>query len=258
MLNNRFRSYAIIWLCLSSVLSAQDSNYDIFTLGFLYDDIKFDEVIIKGRELLQHAETYNKEQLGTIHSYMALAFYNLNMQDSSRAHFYTVLTLLPDYAPDPVKVSPKIVHFFDRIRTQFKSNQKAFTAVPYNRYIFVQDIRPSAGVYSLLLPGWGQYIKGQKEKAFWIAGVFSASLITTGLLYVYETQMKKNYENETDPTRINERYNAYNSADKMRRIFVYGTLAVWGYAIGDALWAPYHPLITVKNKKVALSLQWSF
>jgi len=258
---NKYRRTLLLCLALLGFaphVPAQDNQYDVFKLGFLYDDIKFDEVVTQAREMLAQPARYNREQLSAIHAYMALAFYNLGQQDSSRAHFYTVLTLTPDYAPDPVKVSPKIIRFFERIRDIFLQDQQKLAAVSYTRYVFVEDIRPRAGLQSFMLPGWGQYIKGQHDKAWWIGGVFSAGALSAGIAYLLEKNYREAYQQEIRPDLIQSRYDAYNSASKVRRVFIYSTLLVWAYAIGDAFWAPYQPSVYINQENMTLGLSWSF
>lgn len=240
------------------IAGAQTQDYDVFQLRFLYNEIKFEQVLSKGNLLLQNQRGISGEHLQQIHKYMALAHYNIGNQDSSRAHFYTLLSLNPEFELDPVQTSPKIVAFFQTIKSAFRSDQQQKTAVPYTEYIFLTDNRPQAGLRSLVLPGWGQYFKLQKKRGFILGSAFLISANAAGITYVLEKKRRDEYRAERNPDNIAAKYAAYNNMSKTRRLLQYAAAGIWATAILDALFTEYNPQLQVDEESIGLALQFRF
>ncbi len=247
-------------LFLQGQLSAQSKDYDIFQLRFLYNEVKFGEVIQLGRRLLENPRRLDQKDLEQIHQFLALSFYNTGLTDSSRSHFYSLLSINPAYEPDPVETSPKILEFFHRIKNSFGKEREKRTAIPYREYVFVEDIRPAAALRSLVLPGWGQWYKAQRSKAYLFGGAFLSATVSVGISYALERNLRQKYLDEKDPTRIGGRYDDYNSMSKTRRVMQYTALALWGASIADALFSAYDPLLQprVEPEYLGLSLRITF
>ncbi len=260
MLNKTALLFYVFTLLSLSSLSAQDRGYDIFQLGYLYDEVKFDQVIVSGRKLLKNPARLDKKELLYIHKYLALSFYNTGQRDSSRSHFYTLLTLDPGFEPDPVQTSPKILSFFQKIKNSFEQDLQAKTVIPYKDYVFVEDIRPAAGWRSLLLPGWGQMYKQQKSKAYLFGGAFVSASLITGIAYIFENDLRQKYLNEKNVDQVEARYTDYNTMSKTRRVMEYATLALWAASVADALFSAYDPMLQPQADKdyLGLSLQIRF
>ena len=240
MLNKYFWILLII-LFHSQLIAQQEKQYDIFQLRFLYNEVKFNDVIQNGRTLLSNPGKLSKDDLIEIHKYLALSFYNISQQDSSRSHFYSILSLNLKFEPDPVQTSPKILNFFKEIKEAFNRDIVKKTAVPFKQYVFVEDIRSQAAVRSLILPGWGQWHKKQETKAYIFGGAFLATTLTTIIAYQLEKELKDKYRNEINPAQVTKKYNDYNSMSKMRRFFMYSSGIVWGLSLADAIFSDYQP-----------------
>ncbi len=260
MLNRVLLFTLLSTLLIQHPLSAQSKDYDVFQLRFLYNEVKFDDVIQLGRQLLKNPQRLDQKDLEQIHKYLALSFFNTGLTDSSRSHFYTLLSVNPAYEPDPVQTSPKILEFFRRIKNSFEAEREKKTAIPYKEYVFVEDIRPAAALRSLLLPGWGQWYKKQPSKAYLFSGAFLSATVSVGVSYLLEQDLRQKYLDEKDPNRIDGRYNDYNSMSKVRRVMQYTALALWGASVADALFSSYDPLLQprVDPEYLGLSLRVRF
>ena len=237
---------------------AQTEDYDVFQLRYLYNEIKFAQVISKGNSLLKNRPGIPREHLQEIHKYLALAYYNTGHQDSSRAHFYTLLSLSPDFELDPVQTSPKILDFFQAIKSAFSSDQQQKTAVPYTEYVFLSDARPQAGLRSLVIPGWGQYFKSQKKRGLIFGSAFFGVAGATGVTYFLEKNRRTAYGAERNPQRVAAKYDAYNNMSKTRRLLQYTAAAIWTTALLDALFSKYNPNLQVDKESVGLAIQLRF
>jgi hypothetical protein len=248
----------LIFLNLSfSNLFAQTTEYEIFQLQFLYNDIKFEEVISLGQKLFKES-ALDKNNLIRVHKYVALSFYNIGKQDSSRSHFYSLLSINPDFDLDPVNTSPKILFFYNTIKENFLKNNANKIALPYKSYIFVEDTRPSAALRSLILPGWGQNYKGQQNKGYLFGGAFLGAALSTTISFIFEKDLKDKYLTEDSPLKIKSRYTDYNNMSKTRRISQYTAIGIWALSVADALFTDYTPEIEANENYLGLALEISF
>ncbi len=92
---------------------AQPDNYDLLQVKYLYDDLRFEEAIEAGQEILNRGNLLEeKEQLAFLHQYLAFSFYQIGQSDSSRSHFISLIIIEPKKELDPLHTSPKIIDFF--------------------------------------------------------------------------------------------------------------------------------------------------
>lgn len=257
---NRNISILCLYLIMFGLvnLSAQSRKYEVFQLHFLYDEIKFSEVIDQGNALLLNREILGKQDLVEIHKYMALSFFNLAQMDSSRAQFYALLSLIPNYKPDPIRTSPKIIQFFKKIKKDYTRISSKEKRLSFRQYIFVEDIRPQAALRSLTLPGWGQFYKKDRSKGYILGGAFWGSAAITAITYSLERHLRSKYLSETDVANISKRYDDYNTMSKTRRFMQYTALTTWAIAIADALFSEYNPPLEISPTKKGLTLSIAF
>jgi len=255
MLNKFSRlSCILIIFFYSGFLHAQSQDFSVFQLRFLYNEAKFNDVISQGQQLLKNPNELKSADLREIHKYLALAFYNIAQQDSSRFHFYSVLSLNAEFELDPVTTSPKILSFFSDLKSSFNTQKTDQNVVKYKEYIFVEDIRPKTALRSLVLPGWGQFYKEQDTKGYIFGGAFLTTSLSAGITYLMEKNLKDDYLNETNPAKIKNRYNDYNNMSKVRKTLQYTAIIIWLASVSDALFSEYVPQVEVANSEMGISL----
>ncbi len=242
---------------------AQSLPSRVENLQQLYRNLQFEAVIEEGRDLLAHAGELTPHQLATIHEQMALSFFSLGQLDSSRSHFLSLLSLFPDWTLDPIYVSPKIIDFFEQLKhqsVQQNPNAPAIAPTPYTRYVVVQDPRPAAAWRSLLLPGWGQWYKAQKKRAYWVGGTVLASAVSTVAAALLEQAAHEDYLAARDEQLIQERYDRYNFWFKTRRTLQTVTIIGWALNVADALWTPASlpPQVRLTANGAHIQLVWQF
>ncbi len=264
MFNNFWFFLLIVFtgMLLPSVASTQTTSERIATLQQQYRNLHFEAVIQEGRELLKQAKGLNPQQLATIHEQMALSFFSLGQLDSSRSHFLSLLSLFPEWQLDPIYVSPKIIDFFQQLKKTYtqQSVMPAPSAVPYTRYIIVEDRRPGAAWRSLLLPGWGQWYKSQKKRAYWVGGTVFLSAAGTLAAALLERNAHQIYLATQDEQLIAQRYDRYNFWFKTRYTMQTITLLGWALNVVDALWtpSPISQRIRLSAAGGQLKLVWQF
>ena len=220
-------------------LFAQQGTKQALNLKYLYQDLRYEQVIQQGQNLLETPQSLSPEPMEMIHQYMAFSFFNLGIQDSARAHFLSLLMLDKDFAVDPVTTSPKVLAFFNALKADYHSMVANETLIRVPHYIFQVDIRPSAAWRSALVPGWGQIYKGQDSRGYLMGGIFFTSLITTVISKIKTTDYRDHYLEATEPDEISELYSKYNNWNKVYTASVYATVSAWILSFADALWSDY-------------------
>ncbi len=246
MLNRIFFFTLIVLLINSAGLQAQSADNRPLKVKKLYDKLQFEEAVKSGRESLRRGRSYDGDGLALIHRYMAYSFFNLSERDSARAHFLTLLSINPQTELDIVRTSPKIIAFFEQVRKEYEQLKSENKIIAVKQYVFVDDKRPGAAWRSALFPGWGQYYKNQKTKAYWASGLFLGGVVLSVISYAQEGRYKDLYLKETDSDKITSVYNRYNMYSKARRFLSYTTAAVWLTSFADALWSAY-PGISIQS-----------
>ncbi len=237
-----------------STSPAQLTDNNAIQVKILYEALEFDKAISTGQELVKTNLEFNKDELSIIHQFVALSFYNMGKIDSARSHFLSLLSINPGFELDPIKVSPKIISFFNQLKEETQS-VPADNTIGYTKYVFMEDLRPGATLRSFILPGWGQLYKHQKRRGYIIGGAFVASLAATVVsLYLEKTNHDK-YLESTTPSTIEENYQTYNDWFKRRKLLTISTISIWAVAILDALWSPYpHGGISIDNNNLSFSV----
>ncbi|HHJ52765.1 MAG TPA: hypothetical protein ENJ89_06180 [Caldithrix abyssi] len=235
-------------LVLFSALHAQPQQNRASQVKQLYESLQFEQAIQLSQRLLRDDTITNPQDLITIHQYAGFSFFNLGRPDSAKKHFLTILSIDPEYEFNPVNTSPKIITFFKKIKEKYQINRDTDRQVAYVRYVFVRDLRPGATWRSALLPGWGQYFKGQKNKGKILSSSFAGGALLTITSYLLERNYHQKYRDATSQSEIQKNYDAYNRWYKARHYAMYFTAAVWTISVLDAIWAPY--------SSTALTLNW--
>lgn len=192
---------------------------------------------VTARELLRTVvaapERVTTHDLARAHLLLGVMDYSDNSIESASANFMSALQLDPAIRPDPQTVSPKIVEFFDGLRTRV--NPDGGTEI---RYVTLVDPRPAAAIRSMILPGWGQFHKGQRTKAVVLGSAWVAASGATAVAHGARRRARRAYVDEQDPARVVERYDTFNSRHKLRNTLAVTAAVVWVAAYIDALATP--------------------
>ncbi len=234
-------------------LKAQPLHSRALQVQQLYESLQFEKAIDLSRQLLRTPQKFTKDDLLLIHQYAAYSFFNLGKPDSARKHFATILAMDPNYQLDPVTTSPKIIRYFNDLKQALK-NRSVETRIAYTQYIFVKDPRPAAAWRSAVLPGWGQWYKGQKKKAMWVGTAFGLNATFTVVAALLEKHYHQKYLDSNRPAAISKNYDTYNFWYKARKASLASLGVVWLVSFADALWAPYAP--TTTSPRPIISIEW--
>ncbi len=229
-------------IILGGPIQAQPNSTSLLKQS--YEALQFEKTIALGQQLLRQQQTFTPQTLIEIHKYMGFAYFNLGKLDSASVQFLTILELDPQYEFDPITTSPKIISFYHALKKQFLSRQIQ-PQPSVVRYVFVPDKRPAASWRSLLVPGWGQYYKGQKQRAKIYFSAFVVGVSTTLTAALLEKNYHNTYKNVNDPADLAAAYDDYNRWFKIRKVATFLTVGIWVASVFDAMWVPYSQ--SVKN-----------
>jgi len=214
-------------------------------MGSAFDAADFDEAIHHGKKLLEKGDITGIQR-EEVYRTLGISYFHQTALDSSRYYFLRLLSLKQNAALDPIKTSPKIIQYFEEIRREYLEIRQLETpekqsepppAKPTPEKI--DDIRPSAGLSSLILPGYGQWKKGHKVRSVVSAVGFVALLGSSAAAWSNERDSRDAYLNARTFPAINELYDEYNSNQKRRKSLLLATGIFWGISVIDAFWSPY-------------------
>jgi hypothetical protein len=139
----------------------------------LYQNLDYDAAERLALETLDSGESISIEDRAELHFLVGLVNYVRSDSVTARADFETVFSLNPNYLPDPILVPPRVLAFFNRVRSDARPHTPG--DLVRTRYVMVYDLRPGAALRSAVLPGWGQIYRGDVGKGGVMAGAWVAT-----------------------------------------------------------------------------------
>ncbi|MGK9369355.1 hypothetical protein ACSSWA_10660 [Melioribacter sp. Ez-97] len=229
--------FIILLIFARSSLFAQVISYE--TVKKEFNSFEYEKVIQLSDSLLKSNNDIPDSLIIDIYLMRAVSYYSTAREDSAAKNFEEILNINPDYSPDPLIISPKLISLFNQVKLNFTPKQTAKSdSTSIKRGEELTDIKHSqntARLKNLILPGWGRLSKEFSAKGIVMS---SASLLNlAGMIYfIYDTNQKeKRYLNETNKNLIPARYNDYNNAYKIRNALIISYAALWIYSQIDML-----------------------
>ena len=97
---------------ISGLCYGQNSISKIKEIESLYRELKYEEALTKGNQILQSPQSFSSNDLAFVHEYLGVIYFSTGRRDSSQFHFLSYLNLKPGGTLDSVNFSPKIIEFF--------------------------------------------------------------------------------------------------------------------------------------------------
>lgn len=149
---------------------AQDSDV-VSEVRALYQSLEYEVAETRARRAIEQANVATVDDLAQLHALLALIYFVQQEQQKARSEFRLALSLAPDLELDPFLVPPRAMAFFDELRERrFDQADSGLSLFP--RYVVLVDPRPGAAMRSLILPGWGQWHKGEQTKGTLLATAY--------------------------------------------------------------------------------------
>ncbi|NIA30817.1 MAG: hypothetical protein GWP06_13005 [Actinobacteria bacterium] len=225
----------------STAASAQTRSVEIEIMQQHLVNFEYDSVVTMAEKMLADKSSFSVKELLEIYRMKAIAHYSLLEMNAALNSFVEILKINPDYSLDPVRTSPKIVKFFNEIKSNFRQKTSPPETIQPVKTDTVKLIMDTGSVYrntlirSMLLPGWG-HLYLQSRKKGWFLSVLSTAALGSAIYYIFDSRDKqKAYLNEIYPSNMDIRYNAYNRSYKTRNILISTYALLWLYSQTDIL-----------------------
>lgn len=239
----------LLFLLATGSLRAQQT---LESLRLKYERFEYDRVIQQARDMLLHREQMDTVMVKEVLYLSAVANYSLQNVDGAMVDFLELLRLDPQYQLKPSDTSPKIIQFFEEIKTNAdRTATKERIIVKHDTVRVAMAQRPwqPAMKRSLLWPGWGQSYLGDKGKAT-VLRVTSVLAFSASLYGVLDCRDKeKQYHSTIEKSIMDENYQSYNRAYKVRNAALCSFAALWLYSQIDMLFLH-------RSTPAALSCHW--
>lgn len=232
-------------LIATLILKAQDEG--INNLKSRFQSFNYGGVISLSDTLLKDKKEFSLEKIVQIYLLRGISFYSIAKEDSARSSFIEILNINPEYSPNPSEISPKIINFFEKLRSDFikiKGNANNKNETPDSITTFLsnpgllkieKDIFAQSVIRSALLPGFGHLYLKENFRGWFLTSISTAS-IGSMIYFIFDSNTKQNsYLNEIDLELIQNKYDRYNSSYKIRNALIISSAVLWLYAQIDLL-----------------------
>lgn len=228
-----------------SALYPQSPSHQLDNLTAKYKVFAYQQVTQLADSMLNYQEDFTTAEQCEIFRLKANAHYALTDMKSALNSFVSLLQLDSEYQLNPRYNSPKVIEFFEEIRSNFRlltdekhtftdSSTEPPTVLRDTVIIEATNFNSHLG-YSLVFPGLGHFRRGQSHKGWILMGASLLSL-GSGVYYAVETSRREDeYLQATDIKDIAEKYNQYNDAYKLRNLSFLSFAAIWIYTQIDFL-----------------------
>jgi hypothetical protein len=171
-------------VCVANATAQESRPPDADSVRTLYQALDYEAAERAAVAALDSDVVRTVSELAELHFMLGLIRYVRSDTLAARADFETVLSLDESYQPDPVLVSPRATSFFEQVRSDYRFTQPPGPEA--TRYLLVYDLRPGATLRSAILPGWGQWYRGDRTRGTVLGVAWVAAAGTAAALHILD------------------------------------------------------------------------
>jgi hypothetical protein len=209
----------------------------VYNLGVTaYNDADYLTARIEAQSALWNPSKLNVIQKCKFLELLGSSFVALEKWEDADSAFWDILELDPKWQLQlSLYPSPKIEEIFNDIRLQ----HQAFLRRPDSERLSAEQLRFNASWRSLVLPGWGQYYKGQKARG---AVVTSLQILSLAALVVLQSEVNRRHDiyEEKEGSEAITAYDEYTRVWRARNVAGYVAVGIYVGAYLDALYTKVH------------------
>ena len=227
----------VLIVALTPILVA-DASAQSMTLDEIRDAYRSLQLDVAERELRQIIASpagHSLSDLTESHLLLGVILHTRGRNEEARTQFLSALQLDASARPSELDTSPKTLAFFEDARRSFEESLAVQQPASEITYVRVADVRPAAAMRSMVVPGWGQFYRGDTNKGLILGSAWLLSAGGTVAAHFYRRDAKKSYESETDPDRVADRFDTFKRWNTRRGIASIAAGAVWAVAYVDAI-----------------------
>jgi len=188
------------------------------------------------------------------HKFSAFKAFQNNQTEIVMDHFNELITLDPSYTLDALTTSPKLIMLFDKAKIKYLQEQQRLL-----HELTLKNPGQKLPWRSLIFPGWEQWNRGAKIKAYTWAALGTITLSGTIQSIIRTSSKKQIYLDEKNPKKIKAKFDSYNDVYQSQFYWAYALSAVWVVSHIDAVFftAPKNTSLVIipdANKDITLNL----
>lgn len=240
---NQLKLIPVFIFVLFVSIQSQNKIEEIITK---FESFEYEEVINLSNVYLSEFQFGNSDLI-RIYTMKGVAHYSLSQTNEARKSFLEILKIDNTVTLDPAKISPKIITFFEELKSDasifFDKNDKetenkvdSLSLGEIDKFDFKSnDEFRNSMMRSIVAPGWGHLYSGDNTKGT-ILSVLSTAALGSMIYYIHDTNSREeDYFNQTDPDLIKEKYDEFNSSYKTRNTLIFAYAAIWLYSQLDLM-----------------------
>jgi hypothetical protein len=247
MIINRACRILILLLSINSIYLAQQEKFLLDSLRSKFENFEYSEAINLADNILSIQTNLPEQSLIEIYLIKGISNFSLWNRSAAKDCFTKILIIDPQYIPDRVKISPKVIAFFDEVKLEFINNTKQTDSLAskdanISKSLMEENILlkekldlKDATIKSIIFPGWGQQTRNYKLKGWLLTASGLISLSSSVYFIIDSNQKERKYLNETNDVLIQAKYNEYNESYKLRNISISIFTVTWLYNLIDIL-----------------------
>lgn len=224
-----FKKLLLIFV-VGTLLIAQGVTVTLELIKQTYRDFKYREVIHLSNIYFEQPGISKQDSIEVL-SLVALSHYAVGQLVESSTAFTQILDLDMDYSLDVAAVSPKIITFYEEIKSTYRlaKEEDLKKQQPVKVQLFTKEqldsilAQNSGTVFrdysaSILFPGLGHLLNKRGLKGYILTAITAISLISSIYFSIETNEKERIYLRETDILMIDSRYNDFNTVYKLRNI----------------------------------------
>ena len=235
----------LILFKFTTFITAQQNVNPIDTLVRLFESFQYPKVIAACDSLLKNNLTFTEKQLIEIYRVKGISEFSLLEEENAKKSFIAILNLDSEFELDSSSTSPKIIYFFNNVKSKYiddlnrqkelQTKQGTLYTSRVAKNIAVKENLKKAMLRSIVLPGMGHIFIGEKTKGLILTSLSAVSFCSMIYLIFNTNKRQNDYQSETDPNLMVERYNDYNNSYKFRNASIITFAVIWLYSQVDIL-----------------------
>jgi hypothetical protein len=211
-----------------------------------FEEFEYGTAITIANRLIQIKNKIDNKLLIDIFRIKGISHFTLTEDQAAQNSFIEILKIDSSFVLDSSKTSPKILTFFNTVKTDYKRQllereeqtivrvDTVFISKPNNDSL-INVITKQALYRSLLLPGLG-HLYVENDFKGWLLTTFSALSFGSMIYFIIETNKREeNYVRSSNPAEFSSLYNKYNDAYQLRNFSILTYVVVWLYSQIDLL-----------------------
>ncbi len=210
--------------------SYADSLYNLAHKA-CYEDAEYEKAAFYAFQAIEPEPPKDKFEEINFREILAYAYVALERNDFARKEYSKILLLYPHWRPDPQKTPPKVREVFEEALRE----HEVHAAKPDAEVLPQEKLRFNASWRSLVLPGWGQYYKGQRVRGAVVTSLQILSLATLVILQA-EVNRRHNIYEAREGNEGMTAYDEYTRVWRARNVVGYVAIGIYVGAYLDALY----------------------